>query len=98
MFYMKLLRYFVLILLFALGAYFCLANSAAIEIQIPKPWARTFSVSAGLCFIIAFTLGAAVTCGHVGYEYFRKSMQVRKLGRQLKKIEVAGNESTEVLP
>ena len=87
MFFLKRLGLFwFLLAFFCLSGYFAMYNLDRVSISIP-PWVEHLSVPAYLAFVFFFLIGSAVTWIYFGIEYTKKSMEVRRLTKQLRVLD-----------
>jgi hypothetical protein len=97
-FFRKLGSFWIFIILFAVGAYFCALNLDYVDVNVP--WLDTFRVRAATAYVLCFILGCLLTMVYFGFDAFRKTLLIRKQEKLIKRLEKdlkASNLSTEYL-
>ena len=85
MFFLKRLALFwFLCAFFGLSGYFAIYNQERVSLVFP-PWVDHISVPAYVAFVFFFLLGSAVTWVYFGIEYTRKTLEIRRLNRLVRK-------------
>ncbi len=93
MFFLKRLGLFwFLAAFFGFSGYFAMYNLDRVSISMP-PWLEHLSIPAYLAFIIFFLMGSGVTWIYFGIEYTKKSMEVRRLTKQLRVLDPKKHDS-----
>ncbi len=82
---LKKVKVISLVLLGATIMYICLANMHQIEVNFPFIIAAPLMIAAFVVYMIVFGLGFLFAMVLMGIPYYRKSRQVSKLTKELKK-------------
>jgi hypothetical protein len=79
----KISKFWAALLLVVACGYFAAFNhESRLDLRFP-PWIEHISVSAWIGVLIAFLLGAVVASLIFGVEHLRRSLEIRRLTRQL---------------
>ncbi len=93
MFYVRIIKYVILIAVFAYGTYLCLINNQIVEFKLPAPFNRSIQTQSGYTLIGAFAVGSLLSAAQFSLEYFKKSTQLRRAMKKLKKVDPEHEES-----
>ena len=81
----KLFRFWVLLIFAVSTGYFAIYNQDHVALKLP-PWIEHISVPAYGAFATFFLFGAAVVTLFFGVDSMRKSVQIRRLNKQLREL------------
>lgn len=85
----KLVRFWVLLIFAASTGYFAIYNQDHVALKLP-PWIEHVSVPAYGAFATFFLFGAAVVTLFFGFDSMRKTVEIRRLNKQIKKMGELG--------
>ena len=78
----KLLSFFIILVITLYIGYFTYLNTDRIFVIVPGLGEQTISKAFG--FLTSFTLGAIFSCLFFGFDFIKKSLEVRGLKKELK--------------
>ncbi len=81
----RLAKFWLLVMIVALGSYVSLTNQDRISVSLP-PWTTHITMPAYLAYLVFFSIGAVVAAVYLGIEVLRKTIEIHKLRRQLRDI------------
>lgn len=84
-FVMKLLRFWVLLVFVASSGYFAIYNQDHVALKLP-PWIEHVSVPAYGAFVAFFLFGATIVTIFFGFDSMRKTLEIRRLNKQIKEL------------
>ncbi len=81
----KLLRFWVILVFGVSTGYFGIYNQHHVALKLP-PWIEHVSVPAFGAFATFFLFGAAVVTLYFGYDSMRKTLEIRRLNKQIREL------------
>lgn len=81
MFFVRLAKLATAVAFLGSGVYFAVSNTHEIMLRVPVT-AQTVFVNASLALFFAFLLGVFLAVVFFGYEWFRKTLLVKRLQKQ----------------
>lgn len=81
----RLISFLVVLLFIGFGGYFGFLNMDRIYVSVP--FVGEFKVVGFLAFLLAFMLGGVFAAVFFGYDFFRKSLEVRRNRRDLQRAQ-----------
>lgn len=91
----KIFRLLLVVLFFGAGIYFAINNNHDLLINLPG-LAQPLATKVSFMMFIAFSVGVFVSILFFAYEWFKKSLDLRKLKRQLHGLRPARESLSEI--
>ena len=94
---LKVFRLLLVVLFFGAGIYVAVNNNHDLLVNLPG-LAQPLATKVSFMLFVAFSAGVFVSILFFGYEWFKKSLDLRKLRRQLHSIKPTRQSLSEMSP